>query len=232
MNRTALLLSTALCCSACAGGCGGRPAAPPDAAAIAPPPAPPKPAPAPAKTADEATLALPGDTTLVARLGEAGTPPPLRLSLRGPDGGVRDVGGWEAIGGPPPPHDLWPEAETWQVELTALDVTGPAVRLGLIATRGEDFYEAAEQVVLLRLPELSPLWRGDGDRRAEEMGRCARGHVVAFGGEGAGLRVAAKGYAEWHDSAEEENSQTPDFQALKKQCKAPPNHARVERLSP
>jgi hypothetical protein len=84
--------------------------------------------------------------------------------------------------------------------------------------------------VLLRLPELSPLWRGDGDRRSEEMGRCARGHVVAFGGEGAGLRVATKGFAEWHDSAEAENSQTPDFRALKNGCKAPADHARVERL--
>ncbi len=230
MSRSAMLLLTALLCPACTGGCGGRPAAPADAAPTAPPPPPAKPAPAPADADDTAELPLPGGTTLVARLDGPGAPPPLRLSLRGPDGGVRDVGGWDAIGGPPPPHDLWPDAETWKVELSAVEITGPAVRLGLIATRGEDDYEAAEQVVLLRLPELSPLWRGDGDRRSEEMGRCARGHVVAFGGEGTGLRVAAKGFAEWHDSAEEENSQTPDFRALKQACKAPADSARVERL--
>ena len=38
--------------------------------------------------------------------------------------------------------------------------------------------------------------------------------------------------AEWHDSAEEENSQTPDFRALKQACKAPADYARVERLLP
>ena len=122
--------------------------------------------------------------------------------------------------------------EAWAVGARPLTLGAQRyVQLTLTGTVGEDFRETTEHVALLPADGagLRPIWRGLGRVETIEMDQCTKGTGFALALKDHTLVITRAGSADFQAGSEEENSQTPDFDALKATCTPP--KTRTERVT-
>ncbi len=125
--------------------------------------------------------------------------------------------------------DKWPIAEDYETAIERLPKVGGLVKLTVRSETGEDFRTRRELIALYHPEDMHLVWAGEGNLVQIEMDRCTRAVMTLLSIEEGALVITHKGYAEW-EALDEGNSQTPDFELLRKGCKAPEGGRQRVRL--